>query len=234
MSFRYFVGHNLIRLTVLVGRILRSLSWMASLPEQLAVIVWTTKEIDRHSKAGWDSWEEVGGYLEAHEWLDDTERDLVERYFRNSGEVLNLACGAGREALLLGQRDLRVTAYDWSPRMIAAAQVRNQESKLPIRFEAADLYSLEYPENAFDYVLLTNIAYGYFFPRQRRIVLLRHIYSTLKLGGLFIISFATARLFGGQKAISLLLKLKKYAPFNREYEPGDRIKGTFVHDNLRT
>lgn len=113
--------------------------------------------------------------------------------------------------------------------MIAAAHSRAQESNLPIRFEVADLYNLQYPENAFDYVLLTNLGYSCFFPRQRRIHLLRQAYSALKPGGLFIVSFIT----GGEKPYgrlqSALVRLRKYPLFNREYEPNDSVVGGFLH-----
>src|SRR3989442_4178999 len=74
--------------------------------------------------------------------------------------------------------------------MIAATQRRAREANLPIRFEVADLYDLRYPENEFDYLLLTNIAYSYVFPRRRRVRFLRQAYSGLKTGGGFIVSFS--------------------------------------------
>jgi len=230
MSLRYLAGRNLLGMCHLLGRIASIFRGrLASIFENLAMIVWTPREIDQYSKTGWNSWEKVGRYYELDDWLDLTERALVEKYLTNDGELLNLACGAGREARLLGRRGLRVTAFDWSPRMIAAAQSRAQESNLPIRFEVADLYNFQYPENAFDYVLLTNLGYSCFFPRKRRVHLLRQAYSALKPGGLFIVSFIT----GGEKPYgrlqSALVRLRKYPPFNREYEPNDSIVGGFLH-----
>ena len=115
--------------------------------------------------------------------------------------------------------------------MIAEAQRRAREANLPIRFEVADLYDLRYPENAFDYLLLTNIAYSYVFPRWRRVRFLRQAYSALKPGGSFIISFAAED--GSPAPRGLLLQilggLRRCAPFNKEFEPGDRFEGTFVH-----
>src|SRR3989442_5714580 len=67
--------------------------------------------------------------------------------------------------------------------MIAATQRRAREANLPIRFEVADLYDLRYPENEFDYLLLTNIAYSYIFPRWRRVRFLRAGHSALKPRG---------------------------------------------------
>src|SRR5881397_527822 len=115
------------------------------------------------------------------DWLGVTEEPLVETYFTNDGELLNVACGAGREALLLARRGLRVTACDWSTGMIAEARRRAQEANLPVRFAVADLMDdLPYPEKTFDYLLLTNIAYSYIFPSHRRIRFLRQAHSVLK------------------------------------------------------
>ena len=116
--------------------------------------------------------------------------------------------------------------------MIAEAQRRAREANLPIRFEVADLYNLRYPENGFDYLLLTNVAYSYVFPRWRRVRFLRQAYSVLKPGGVFIVSFAPGT--KGAPALpgffrQLLGGLSRCAPFNKQYEPGDGFADTFVH-----
>ena len=223
MSSRYMAGYSLIRLSALLMRPLRFLWRMASIPKKMAVIVWTPEEMDQYSKANWNSWQEVEEYAELDEWASETEEDLVERYFATQGELLNLACGAGREAHLLAQRGLRVTACDWSPRMIAAARSRAQASNLPVSFEVADLYNLQYPENSFDYAVLTNLTYSYFLPRGRRIRLLKQVHSFLKPGGLFLVSFMRGRpRRNGRRSLSeaLFLRLARYAVFNQEYQPG--------------
>src|SRR5438309_11477421 len=94
---------------------------------------------------------------DSDDWLGTWELTLVERYFTNKGELLNLACGAGREALLLARRGLRVTACDWSLRMIAEAQRRAREANLPIRFEVSDRSEPRYAANAIDKLLAMKI-----------------------------------------------------------------------------
>ncbi len=99
-----------------------------------------------------------------------------------------------------------------------------------IRFEVADLYDLRYRDNAFDYLLMTNIAHSYLIPKRRRIRFLRQAHSLLKPGGLFILSFAKAKDGSGTGLLQwLLAAAARYAPFNKEYEPGDLILGAFVH-----
>src|SRR3989442_1721685 len=231
MSLRYFAGYSFVLLARLLRKIL-GLMWRGvSLLEQFALIVWTPREIDRYSWTDWNSRPMVRHHANSDDWLGPWELILVERYFTNKGELLDLACGAGREALLLARRGLTVTACDWSPRMIAEAQRRAREANLPIRFEVADLYDLQYPENAFDYLLLTNIAYSYIFPRLRRIRFLKQAYSILRPGGVFLTSFAQV---AGDSSLEgplqrLLMKLRRFALLNGDCEPGDGFSfGTFV------
>jgi SAM-dependent methyltransferase len=234
MSFRYFAGYSLLLLTRLLGTVLEEVWRVASLPQQFAAIIWTSSEIARYSRDEWNSWPSVRGYARPNHWLNATEQDLAERYFSKNGDLLNLACGAGREALALARRGLRVTACDWSPRMVAEARRQAQAANLPVRFAVADLlYDLPYREKAFDYLFLTNLAYSYVFPSWRRARFLRQAHAVLKPGGVLILSFAPAR---GDTRIPvgplewLFMRLRRWPPFNREYEPGDRFVGTlFTH-----
>ncbi|SRR5712692_515895 len=231
-SLWYYTGYSLILASRLFKSVLDRLYWVASLPEKFTVIVWTPQEIDRYARAYWNSWPSVQGYSRMDDWLGVTEKTLVETYFTNEGALLNLTCGAGREALLLARRGLTVTASDWGSRMVGEAQRRAREADLPIRFAVADLYNIPYQEQTFDYLLLTNIAYSCLFPKRRRIWLLRQAHSVLKPGGVFIISFAPAR--GSAQTTprlleTLFMSLRQWPPCNREYEPGDRFEGTFIH-----
>src|SRR5437879_1666815 len=231
IHLRYYVGYSIILASRLFCSVFDKLFWVALLPQRFSVIVWTPKEIDRYARTDWNSGEQVRNYATQDDWLTATEHVLAERYFSNNGKLLNLACGAGREALLLARRGLRVTACDWSPRMIAEARRRAQEANLPVRFAVADLYDLPYTEKAFDYLFLTNIAYSYVFPRRRRIRLLKQAHSILRPGGVFVIAFACA---GGSfppkgKLQRLLMKLTRSTLFNRDYEPGDVFSDSFVH-----
>lgn len=231
MSLRYIAGYSFLLFSSLVRRVLNQFYLLVSLTEQFAVIVWTPREIERYSRTDWNSREQVRNYARLDDWLCATEQALVEKYFSKNGELLDVACGAGREALLLSRRGMKVTACDWSPRMIAEAQRRAREANVPVRFAVADLYDLPYPEKAFDCLFLTNNAYSYVCPRRRRIRLLKQAYSILRPGGVFIISFVAALGgFPGQRISQrLFMKLKRSALFNRDYEPGDRFLYSFVH-----
>jgi SAM-dependent methyltransferase len=88
------------------------------------------------------------------------------------GPALDLACGAGRHALLLGSRGQHVTAVDWSRAGLDILQTRAQAAKIPVdsipfpsidqrKFTAhsgidivrADLEQVRLPEQSFDVIL---------------------------------------------------------------------------------
>ena len=233
MSLRYFAGYSLLFLAHLLRKVFEQVWRVASLTEQFALIICTPSEIARYSRDVWNSWLFVRSYSSQGNWLSATEQGLIERYFSKNVALLNVACGAGREALLLARRGLRVTACDWSPRMVVEARRRAQEAHLPVRFAVADLmYDLPFREQAFDCLLLTDLAYSCIFPRRRRVRFLRQAHAVLKPGGIFIISFSPAR---GNTRIPagpsewLFMRLRRWPPFNRAYEPGDRFADTFIH-----
>ena len=232
ISLRYAVGYSLVVLSRLLRKVFDQIRRVVAMPEQVALIIWTTSEIARSSRGVWDSAAYVRGYARMDGWLDAREYALVERYFSKNGDVLNVACGAGREILLLARRGLNVTACDWSPRMVAEARRRAQEANVRVRFAVADLtQELPYAENAFDYLFLSG--YGYLFPRWRRIGFLTQAHAVLKLGGVFILGFPPAkddaRIPAGPSEW-LFMRLRRWPLFNRAYEPGDRlVAGAFVH-----
>src|SRR5438445_10623661 len=100
MSLRYIAGYSLLFLTRVLTKILQQMWRVASLPERFVPIIWTPREIDRYSRADWNSWPVVRPYANSEDWLGGWELTLVERYFTNQGELLNLACGAVRYSLL--------------------------------------------------------------------------------------------------------------------------------------
>lgn len=59
MSLRDFTGYTLLAWSRLLKRIARFPPSISAVPETFALIVWTSREMDRHSKASWNSWEEV-------------------------------------------------------------------------------------------------------------------------------------------------------------------------------
>jgi SAM-dependent methyltransferase len=90
--------------------------------------------------AGWD---ERYRSREAHE--TEPEPLVVETAMRlPAGAALDLACGAGRNALWLAERGWRVTAIDGAPAAIEILRQRASERSLRVDARVADLEKHEY------------------------------------------------------------------------------------------
>jgi SAM-dependent methyltransferase len=94
------------------------------------------------------------------------------------GRALDLACGAGRHALFLGQRGWRVTAIDSSEAAIEILTARAAEANLEIDARTADLESGDFiiEENAWDLICDFFYLQRDLFPQNR---------AGVRLGGKF-------------------------------------------------
>src|SRR5207245_5125833 len=115
MSLRYFAGYSFVLLARLLRKFLGLMWSVVSLSEQFALIIWTPREIDRQSRTDWNSRPMVRDQANSDDWLGTWELTLVERYFTNKGALLDVACGAGREALLLARPGFAAPDSDSRP-----------------------------------------------------------------------------------------------------------------------
>jgi SAM-dependent methyltransferase len=73
---------------------------------------------------------------------------------RAPGRALDLACGAGRNAVWLAERGWEVTAVDFSPVALAEAAKLASTRGVGVRWIEADVRDWEPPEGEFDLVLV--------------------------------------------------------------------------------
>jgi len=92
--------------------------------------------------------------------------DLLPR----GGTVLDLACGRGRHALLLGSAGYRVRAVDRDEAKITALAADAERLELPVTAEVLDLEAQapELGESAYDLVLATHYLHRPLFPALTR------------------------------------------------------------------
>ncbi len=101
------------------------------------------------------------------------------------GPALDVACGTGRHALLLGARGQHVTAVDWSDAGLEVLEARARAEGIPIRrissaeqivkshhggidLVQADLEQLQLPENTFELILCIQYLQRSLFPELVR------------------------------------------------------------------
>lgn len=106
--------------------------------------------------------------------LDESEVFLVNGPMKRRGYVLDVGCGAGREALALTKLGYRIKAIDLSLAMIEAAKKESRKRGLEIDFERAEITELN-PPGLFDYCLFSSGVYNSIPTRALRIQMLQRV-----------------------------------------------------------
>jgi SAM-dependent methyltransferase len=115
------------------------------------------------------------------------EADFIESTLSVSpgSELLDLACGHGRHALLLSKRHYPVTGVDISRRFIQMAQAEAARQGLPAAFEVQDMRRLSFRDR-FHGAYCYSTSFGY-FPHAENIKVLEGVTQALKPGGRFLL-----------------------------------------------
>jgi SAM-dependent methyltransferase len=148
----------------------------------------------------------------ASEGLDEDERLLLDQFMRRKGRVLNVGCGAGREAFALAEAGFEVVGIDVAPGMIAEAKRHAQTSGINIHFAVKDATALDYPPNSFNYVLFSASVYSHIPTRKLRIDTLRRISDLLTPNGILFFSVQ-------YKGSTLLPRVSLYDAFRNFAKP---------------
>jgi ubiquinone/menaquinone biosynthesis C-methylase UbiE len=120
--------------------------------------------------------------------LFEFDRQVLARYFRRPGFVVDLGCGTGRTLIDLARRGCSGLGVDLSPAMlrITAEKVRRQE--LPVRLIRANLVELDcLRSESADYVTCMFSTLGMIQGRENRHRVLTHARRILKPEGLFVV-----------------------------------------------
>jgi SAM-dependent methyltransferase len=127
-------------------------------------------------RARWDE-----RYAEG-DWADIAEPARIledaEAWLGEPGLALDVACGAGRNALWLARRGYKVVAVDISWEGLQRLQRRARDEKLDIHIVLADLESFGLPPDSFDLIVNTRVLLRSLFPALR---------AALRPGGLLLV-----------------------------------------------
>ena len=108
---------------------------------------------------------------------------VVELEGASPGAALDLACGAGRNAVWLARRGWRVTAVDFSPAALAMARALAAEMAVRVDWIEADVVAWTPSPGAYDLVC---VLYLQLPPLERRIVLARAA-AAVRPGGTLLV-----------------------------------------------
>ena len=121
--------------------------------------------------------------------LFDRERAMVKRFMTPPATVLDVGCGAGREAVELTRMGFRVVGVDITPRMLEEARRIASERSLDIEFVQGDGTSLDFPNESFDYLLLITQMIHHVPLKANRQRLLREAGRAAKVGGIVLLTY---------------------------------------------
>lgn len=102
--------------------------------------------------------------------------------------VLDMACGAGRHAILLAKKGLSVTAVDLSENLLKIAKQTADKENLHIDFIHSDIRDFKSIVR-FDLVLNLFTSFGYFETDEENVSVLKKAYDLLEVDGYFVLDF---------------------------------------------
>ncbi len=134
-------------------------------------------------------------------WADYVEQ-LLRRFGKKPGSLVDLACGTGSSALPFAARGYRVGAMDSSETMLRQARLKAKQAQLPVQFYLSDLRFFS-PAECYDLALLFQDGLNYLLSEAELAEALRRVYDLLLPGGLFIFDLTRPSLRGGDEKRSV-------------------------------
>jgi len=121
--------------------------------------------------------------------LAPPERAMIERFMSPPGAVLDMGCGAGREAFALAKIGYSVTGVDITPELLQLAKALSVELGLDVDFRLGNGRSLDFPAASFDYVLLITQMIHSVPLRANRVALFREAQRVVKPEGRVLLTY---------------------------------------------
>lgn len=166
------------------------------------------------------------------EWIVYLRKLLDERKARPR-KVLDLACGTGNVSELLAGEGFAVTGVDIAPGMIAQAQAKAAQAKLPIAYAVQDAALLDLPGKRFDLCVSLFDSLNYITDPLRLQMAMERVAAHLTRNGLFIFDlnteYALANHFFDQNNLSS--KDRLLYDWKSDFDPQTRL--CRVHMNFR-
>jgi SAM-dependent methyltransferase len=158
--------------------------------------------------------------------LSAEEQTLVDRYLRPGQRLLDVGCGAGREAIGFARAGLTVVGIDVAPAMIVLARERVREAGLSIELAVAEPLTVPASVGRFDAVYFSPGIYAHIPGRARRVRTLARLRDLLAPNGLIVVGPVLApslRALSRARLVDALRRIGRRAGLRRLAEPGDRF-----------
>ena len=106
----------------------------------------------------------------------------------SAAKILDMACGAGRHAIILARKNFHLTAVDLSENLISIAEQSAQNENLKINFVQSDIRKYE-TKDKFDLIINLFTSFGYFESDEENFAVLQKAYHLLVENGFFVLDF---------------------------------------------
>jgi 2-polyprenyl-3-methyl-5-hydroxy-6-metoxy-1,4-benzoquinol methylase len=144
--------------------------------------------------AWYKDWFNSENYLKVYSHRDESEAERLVNLIATklilapNSSVLDMACGAGRHAIVFAKMGFNVNAVDLSERLISEAKKEALVNGVKINFVLSDI--LDYnPDKHFDLVVNLFTSIGYFESDEENYSVVRKAHSLLKQGGYFVLDY---------------------------------------------
>lgn len=132
-------------------------------------------------------WDKVAGVYDGFIKLMNRDacarlQDEVAALLSPSDQVLECACGTGLLTIGMAPRCARLTATDFSPKMLQKAAAKCSAYS-NVTFQPGNILAIDFPDNAFDVVVAANVIHLLNNPHQA----LQELYRVCRPGGMVVI-----------------------------------------------
>lgn len=146
-------------------------------------------------KSEWfKDWFNTQEYLNVYQHRNESDaEDHIKLILGNvkipsGAKILDMACGAGRHAIILARKNFHLTAVDLSENLISIAEQSAQNENLKINFVQSDIRKYE-TNDKFDLIINLFTSFGYFESDEENYAVLQKAYHLLVENGFFVLDF---------------------------------------------